>query len=82
MMAARTVLRLVDWVLQPDASGSGPIFEAECTTCQESSEAADGKEQPEMWCLRHAGRSGHTGFRAVMTTFFRATRAESGGADS
>jgi hypothetical protein len=56
-MAARAVLHFVDWVLRLDASGSSPIFEAECTTCQESSVAADGKEQPEVWCLRHAGRS-------------------------
>jgi hypothetical protein len=79
-MAARAVWRFVDWVLQVDASGTGPIYEAECTTCGESSGAADSKEAPEVWCLRHAGRSGHTGFRAATTTFFRATRAETGGA--
>lgn len=79
-MAERTVWRFVDWVLQLDTSGSGPIFEAECTTCGDASDAADSKEAPEVWCLRHAGRCGHTGFRAVTTTFFRATQAESGGA--
>ncbi|MGW1495153.1 DUF7848 domain-containing protein [Streptomyces sp. NPDC002402] len=25
-----------------------------------------------MWCLRHAGRTGHTGFRGITTAFFRA----------
>lgn len=79
-MGARSVWRFADWVLQVDASGSGPIFEAECTTCGESSGAADSKDEPEVWSLRHAGRFGHTGFRAMTTSFFRATRAESGGA--
>lgn len=76
-MAARGVWRFADWVLQLDTTGSGPVFEAECITCGDSSDAANGKEDPEMWCLRHAGRTGHTGFRSCVTTFFRATRAES-----
>ncbi|WP_442806716.1 DUF7848 domain-containing protein [Streptomyces sp. NBC_01750] len=80
-MAERTGWRFVNWVLQLDTSGSGPIYETECTTCGESSEAADDKEAPELWCLQHAGRSGHTGFRALTTSFFRATQVESGGAD-
>lgn len=80
-MAARSVWRFADWVLQLDPSVSGPVFDAKCTTCEESSGAADSKEDPEVWCLRHAGRSGHTGFQAVATMFFRATRVESGGLD-
>ena len=79
-MALRAVFRFMDWALQVDTSGSGPIYEAECTTCSESSGTADSKDEPEVWCLRHAGRSGHTGFRAVTTSFFRASCAESGGA--
>ncbi|MGP3924515.1 DUF7848 domain-containing protein [Streptomyces sp. 8N616] len=71
-MAARSVIRFADWSLSADLSGSGPIFESECTTCGESSGAADKKEGPETWCLRHAGSTGHTGFRGITTSFFRA----------
>jgi hypothetical protein len=66
-------MRYADWLLSLDLSGSGPIFESECTTCGETSGAADAKEGPEIWCLRHAGRTRHTGFRAITTAFFRAS---------
>ncbi|MFC4888371.1 hypothetical protein ACFPK5_24845 [Streptomyces beijiangensis] len=64
---------MADWSLGVDLSGSGPIFEAECTTCAESSGAKDGTSSPEEWCLQHAGRTGHTGYRGMITSFFRAT---------
>ncbi|WP_443044076.1 DUF7848 domain-containing protein [Streptomyces sp. NBC_00322] len=80
----RAVIRFADWALTTDKQGSGPVYEAECTTCGESSDAAESKDEPELWCLRHAGALGHTGFRGVTTAFFRATlvNARSGGADS
>lgn len=74
----KSVLRYEEWTLNIDFSGSGPIFEAECTTCGESSGPADDKDSPELWCLRHAGRTSHTGFRAVVTVFFRATPQDGG----
>jgi hypothetical protein len=78
------VMRFADWTLTTDKQGSGPVYEAECTTCGESSDAAENKDEPELWCMRHAGALGHTGFRGITTAFFRATlvNARSGGADS
>lgn len=38
------VTRFADWTLSLDLSGSGPIFEAECTSCGDSSGGADEKE--------------------------------------
>ncbi|GAA2956923.1 ATP-binding protein [Streptomyces enissocaesilis] len=67
-----TVLRFVDWTLSLDVSGSEPIHEVECATCHEAPKPG-GRSALEEWCLRHAGRSRHTGFRAVTTSFFRAT---------
>ncbi|MFD9488127.1 hypothetical protein ACFWBX_30010 [Streptomyces sp. NPDC059991] len=81
MTTPRAIWRFADWALQLDTSGSGPIFESQCTTCNDSSEASDGKEVPEVWCLRHAGATGHTGFRAVTTSYFRAKLLEQDGAD-
>lgn len=71
-----TVLRFADWTLKPDVSGNGPIDEVECTTCHEAPEPGE-RYALEHWCLRHAGRTRHTGFRAVTTVFFRATCHES-----
>ncbi|MEE4541633.1 hypothetical protein V2S66_06560 [Streptomyces sp. V4-01] len=30
----------------------------------------------QLWCLRHAGRTGHTGFRGTVVGFFRASLEE------
>ncbi len=75
-MAVRSVFRFVNWVLLLDTSGSPPIFELECTSCGTSSEAAGAPAEPQEWALKHASRTGHTMFRAVHTSFFRATRTE------
>ncbi|MDQ0941780.1 hypothetical protein [Streptomyces sp. V1I1] len=80
----QAVMRFADWTLTTDKQGSGPVYEAECMTCSESSDAAENKDEPELWCLRHAGALGHTGFRGITTAFFRAAlvNARSGCADS
>ncbi|MGW7752927.1 DUF7848 domain-containing protein [Streptomyces violaceusniger] len=61
--AGNSVIRQGDWTLSADVTGSPPILEAECTRCDDSSGAADEAKQPEVWCLRHANQTGHTGFR-------------------
>lgn len=75
-MTARGVWRFADWVLRADASGSGPIYVAECTTCGDGSVAAEETEGPEIWSLQHAGRTGHTGFRNIDISFSRASLVE------
>lgn len=70
------VFRFADWSLSPDTSGSGPIFVSECTTCGLASESADEPEGPEIWCLKHAGLTGHTGYRNIITCFSRAALLE------
>jgi hypothetical protein len=72
--AVASVSRLGDWALSGDPHGGPPIHSAECTTCHEESPAADDTGEPDVWCLRHAARTGHTGFRYLVTTFRRATR--------
>jgi hypothetical protein len=79
-MAGSPVVRQGDWTLSSDVLGGGPIVEAECTTCDDSSGAADEANRPEVWCLRHANQTGHTGFRMIITSFFRASVANTPGA--
>ncbi|MFZ3500084.1 hypothetical protein ACODT5_43905 [Streptomyces sp. 5.8] len=61
-----------DWMLSSDRAGSGAVVEMECTSCLEGSGPADDGTDPDVWSLRHASRSGHTGFRRIVTDFHRA----------
>lgn len=63
-----------DWVLTADRSGSGPVYECECTSCLDGSGPGDDEQAPAVWALRHACRTGHTGYRRIVTDFQRATR--------
>ncbi|MEW2083484.1 hypothetical protein [Streptomyces sp. NPDC005283] len=77
-MTARSVIKLADWILGIDRTpgASGPIFELACTTCDEASDASDGKTDPELWALGHTGRhTGHRSFRSTTTAFFRTVPA-------
>ncbi|WP_443729197.1 DUF7848 domain-containing protein [Streptantibioticus parmotrematis] len=66
-------MRYAQWVLTNEKSGGPPAHAAECVACGESSEGADDWEPPQLWCLRHAGRTGHDLFRGMVTSYFRAT---------
>lgn len=77
-MSTRSVIRFADWAIGPDREpgASGPVYEVECTTCLETSDAAEGPTSPEDWALRHAGRNpAHRGYRAIITSFLRVTPA-------
>ncbi|MER7723580.1 hypothetical protein [Streptomyces sp. NPDC096323] len=77
-MTVRSVIRLADWTIGPDRApgASGPVYEVECTTCMERSDADENRRPPEDWALRHAGRNpDHRGFRAIITSFLRVTPA-------
>ncbi|MFG2409273.1 hypothetical protein ACGFR8_34030 [Streptomyces brevispora] len=73
-MTVRSVIRHADWTISTDREpgASGPLYEVECTTCQESSDATEGPTPPEDWALRHTGRNpGHRSYRAIITSFLR-----------
>lgn len=73
-MSVRAVIRFADWTIGPDHTpgASGPIYEMECTTCGEASDAAEEPIAPGDWALRHTGQhTDHRGFRAIITSFVR-----------
>lgn len=73
-MSIRSVIRNADWTIGLDRTpgASGPVYEVECTTCMERSDAADERTPPEDWALRHTGRNTrHRGYRAIITSFLR-----------
>ncbi|WP_236243964.1 hypothetical protein [Streptomyces sp. CC210A] len=77
-MTARSVIREAEWVIGADRSEGAPpspIRETECTTCQERSAAGCEQPGPDLWAIRHAARTRHTGFREVVTPFLRVTPA-------
>ncbi|WP_328667590.1 hypothetical protein OG905_11220 [Streptomyces sp. NBC_00322] len=72
----RSIIRSADWHLGPETAPEAPgiIFEATCTTCGEASGATNDDRLPaEIWALKHAGRTGHTGFAEDVRRFWRAT---------
>ncbi|MFJ3088990.1 hypothetical protein [Streptomyces sp. NPDC086838] len=73
-MTVRAVIRHADWTIGPDrtSGASGPVYEVECTTCGETSDAAEERTSPEDWALRHTGRNtDHRSYRAIITSFMR-----------
>jgi hypothetical protein len=74
--AVRSRMRFGQWTLTTDADGGPLIHAAECTTCGETPGGAEDWDGPQLWCLRHAGRTSHTGFRGTVTGFFRASLEE------
>ncbi|WP_393057766.1 hypothetical protein [Streptomyces sp. LN549] len=77
-MTVRSVIRNADWTISVDREegASGPLYEVECTTCTDRSDAEDERGPAEDWALRHAGRNpDHRGYRAIITSFLRVTPA-------
>jgi hypothetical protein len=74
--SVRSRMRFGQWTLTTDTQAGPLLHEAECTTCLEKSDVAENWDEPQLWCLRHAGRTGHTGFRATVMGFFRASLEE------
>lgn len=73
---SRRLMRFVQLLLHPEPQSPTPIYSAECLTCGEQSESADGKAPPEEWCLSHAGRTHHMGFRTLTTGYVRVIAEE------
>lgn len=77
-MSVRSVLRHEDWTIGVDREdgASGPVYEIECTSCMERSDADEAKRPPEDWAMRHAGQHhDHRSYRAIATSFLRVTPA-------
>ncbi|MDX6352754.1 MAG: hypothetical protein QOF84_7544 [Streptomyces sp.] len=72
----RKLLRYVQLTLRSEPQSPYPIFWAACMTCQEQSPSADDPDAPQLWCLQHAGRTRHEGFRCEITTHWRVFPAE------
>ena len=75
-MSLRTIIRSVTWTVRQDSAQGAPqspIYQAECTTCGEQSEAKEGDQvTPELWTLIHVGKNpSHRSYRAVAVTFWR-----------
>ncbi|MBT2401466.1 hypothetical protein [Streptomyces sp. ISL-100] len=79
-MTVKAIIRAADWTLGADTeegAPQAPLHEVECTTCEESSGCFTGERlSVEIWALKHTGLNPtHRSFRAVQTSFWRATPA-------
>ncbi|MGP3926286.1 DUF7848 domain-containing protein [Streptomyces sp. 8N616] len=72
-MSIRARYAFVPHTLTADPNAEDAIFEAECTTCSDRSQpSGEDREPVELWALSHTGRTGHTGYREIITRFWRA----------
>ncbi|MCP3756029.1 hypothetical protein [Streptomyces sp. TBY4] len=53
---------------------SDVTFEAQCLDCGQESGGLPTAADTDTWALRHAGATGHMGFRRLMTSFALVTR--------
>ncbi|MEV5680918.1 hypothetical protein [Streptomyces sp. NPDC052179] len=67
----KSALYKTGWVVCADASGPPAAFAAECTLCGESCEPTPSMSAQPEWCVDHAARTGHTGFRRIVTDLVR-----------
>ncbi|NGO80290.1 hypothetical protein G6045_32210 [Streptomyces sp. YC504] len=78
-MSGQAIVRLATWTIGPDRTpgASRPIRHVECTTCDDQSPAVSVIDQAttDEWATRHAGATGHTGYRETVTAFLRVTTA-------
>lgn len=74
--SVKSRMRFAQWLLTTETASGPPIHAAECAECDETSAGADNWEGPQVWCLQHAGRTGHTLFRVTVTGYFRASMQE------
>lgn len=75
----RPVLRYVQHRIteHPDTHPDTDVaFGAECLHCNWKAAPADDSSPVDTECLSHTGRSGHTGFRRIRTSFAMVVRAE------
>ncbi|WP_269853524.1 DUF7848 domain-containing protein [Streptomyces sp. RPT161] len=77
MSVGKVVYRFVDHTIteHPDTDVT---LEAQCLHCADESGPQTATEPVDIWCLRHAGRTGHAGFRRLRTSFAMVVRNEPG----
>jgi hypothetical protein len=51
-------------------------YEAECLWCDWAATPADDAEPVDIACIQHTGRTGHAGFRRLLTSFAMVIRKE------
>ncbi|MGY3680471.1 DUF7848 domain-containing protein [Streptomyces sp. TE33382] len=73
-------LCMADWAVCADASGSPSVVAAECASCGEFCEPSPSISAQPVWCVDHAARTGHTGFRRIVTDFVRVSGGHEEGA--
>lgn len=78
-MSVKTIMRSVLWNLHPaePPAPQKPLYEVECTTCDERSECTEGdRVAPELWTLKHAASNpSHRVYRAIVTMFWQVSPA-------
>ncbi|MFE3068543.1 hypothetical protein [Streptomyces sp. NPDC059247] len=71
-----TRLRFTTWTIGADPDRPAPARYASCKECEAMSSVSTVLSEPDLWALEHAGRTGHRGFREVVSADLIARPAE------
>lgn len=72
--AARGVYRFAEWTLKADPEATVG-YVGKCLTCSERYVDAACGDDAQLWCLRHAGITGHLGYELSALQYFGASMA-------
>lgn len=68
----RSIIRHVEWTCSPEPASPVPMYEFECTTCQDRGQCSENFETARQFAFDHVGPNpGHQGFREVVTRYWR-----------
>lgn len=67
----KRVFAFAEWTIGPERDEEGhmtaPLREVQCRDCQKISESSPEQGETDLWALRHAGLTGHRGYREITT---------------
>ncbi|MBT2507089.1 hypothetical protein J7I98_14565 [Streptomyces sp. ISL-98] len=74
-MSVKARYRFVSWTLSA-AENASIRFVGTCQDCRDHAVNCDDSDEATLWCLRHAGLTGHTRFEMTASQHFTATATD------
>lgn len=72
---SRGIYRFAEWTLKAD-SGAAVRYVGKCLTCSERCVDTATGDDAQLWCLQHAGITGHNGYELSAFQYFTANMAD------
>ncbi|MCX4665904.1 hypothetical protein OG453_04320 [Streptomyces sp. NBC_01381] len=75
---SRGIYRFAEWTLKADPE-SAVRYVGKCLTCSERCADTAAGDDAQLWCLKHAGITGHGGYELWAFQYFTASMADPAG---